>query len=315
MSGVLVIVGPTAVGKTEIAIELASVVGGEIVSADSMAVYMGMNIGTAKPTDGERVKASFHLIDVADPGKPFSVGEYQRLAHAAMDDILCRDRTVIVVGGSGLYVRAAVDGLDESVPPENPELRRELYELARENGNEYVHARLAAVDPVSAERIHANNTKRVVRAIEIYETIGAAASALFEEDSKRGRCYPDARFFCLTMGRDALYERIEKRVDAMIEAGLVDEVARLLDKGIDPNLPSMQGLGYKEIAGYLAGGCSREEAVDLLKKNTRRFAKRQYTWFRADARVKWIDVEDRAATQISETIRKLYRDTLVPIQK
>lgn len=269
-----------------------------------MAVYHGMDIGTAKPTPEERTRAEFHLIDVADPTKPFSVGEFQRLAHAAIDDILSRNPPAVVVGGSGLYVRAAIDGLDESMPAENEGLRRELAEEARAYGNERVHTRLAAVDPVSAERIHPNNLKRVIRALEIYESTGTPASELFESDAKRAPRYPNARFFGLTMNRDALYARIEKRVDMMMEAGLVEEAEALLDSGADPALPSMQGLGYREVAGYLRGDCGLDEAVSLLKKNTRRFAKRQYTWFRADARVKWIDVDRLTAKEVSQTIKE-----------
>ena len=302
--GVVAIVGPTAVGKTSVAIELVSLIGGEIVSADSMAVYLGMDIGTAKPSEEEQAKASFHLINVADPTKPFSVGEFQRLAQKAIDDILKRNLPAVVVGGSGLYVRAAIDGLDSSIPAQNEELRLKLAEEAQVYGNEYVYKRLAAVDPKSAERIHPNNLKRVIRALEIYEITGTPASHLFEIDSKRDVMYPNTRFFGLTMNRKALYARIEERVDNMISAGLVDEVSRLLDRGADLSLPSMQGLGYKEIAGYLRGNYGKEEAVDLLKKNTRRFAKRQYTWFMADQRIVWIDVERRTAKEVSKLIKE-----------
>jgi len=303
-----VIVGPTAVGKTEVAVELVSEIGGEIVSADSMAVYVGMDIGTAKPTSLQKQRAHFHLIDVADPRKPFSAGEYQKLAAEAIEDILKRNPPAVVVGGSGLYVRAAVDGLDLSIPGRDDKLRARLAEEARELGNKSVHERLRKIDPVSAERIHPNNVKRVIRAIEIYELTGVPASELFERDAKRKSHYPDARWFGLTMNREALYERIDKRVDEMIAAGLIDEVAGLLKRGIDPSLPSMQGLGYKEIAAYLRGECSRDEAVSLLKLNTRRFAKRQYTWFRADPRVRWIDVTGMAAKKVSGVIKgELYK--------
>ena len=278
-------------GKTAVAIELVSRIGGEIISADSMAVYVGMDIGTAKPTAEERTRARFHLIDVADPAKPFSVGEYQRLAQEAIDDVIARNPPAIVVGGSGLYVRAAIDGLDMSIPPRNDALRRKLTEEARVHGKEHVHGRLAEIDPESARRIHPNNLKRVIRALEIYEATLTPASVVFEMDSKRTRTYAEARFFGLTMSREALYARIEERVDSMMAAGLVDEVSALISRGVDPALPSMQGLGYKEITGCLRGDYGREEAVALLKKNTRRFAKRQLTWFRADPRVTWIDVE------------------------
>lgn len=303
-TNVIAIVGPTAVGKTAVAIELVRSIGGEIVSADSMAVYTGMDVGTAKPDYREQQMAKFHLIDVADPGQPFSVGDFQRLAHAAVDDILERNPPAVVVGGSGLYVRAAIDGLSLDMPGEDPVLRARLTEEAGKYGNEHVHKMLEKVDPVSAERIHANNLKRVVRALEIYELTGTPASAHFEQDSRRGTRYPEAGFFGLTMERKTLYQRIERRVDSMIDAGLVEEVRRLLDNGVRPDLPSMQGLGYKEIAGFIRGNYGLDEAVDMLKKNTRRFAKRQYTWFRADPRIKWIDVDDMTATEVSENIKE-----------
>lgn len=300
---VVAIVGPTGVGKTAVAVELAAANGGEIVSADSMAVYVGMDIGTAKPTADEQARVRFHLIDVADPAEPFSVGEFERLAHEAISDILRRGNPAFVVGGSGLYVRAALDGLSKEAPADNPELRRRLLAEAGRLGNESVHRRLAEVDPVSAQRIHPNNLKRVIRALEIYEATGVPASVVFERDAERPRRFENPRVFGLTMSRPALYSRIDERVDLMIRQGLVEEVSRLIERGVNSGLPSMQGLGYKEIAGYLGGDYGLDEAVDLLKKNTRRFAKRQYTWFRADARVRWIDVEGKSAAEVSSTIQ------------
>ena len=274
------------------------------MSADSMAVYKGMDVGTAKPTREERERAVFHLVDVADPARDFSVGEFQQLARRAIDDILERNPPAIVVGGSGLYVRAAVDGLGGSIPPEDRLVRRNLIDEGRRLGKESVHARLASVDPKSAMLIHPNNLKRVIRALEIWEITGVPASDLFKADAARPPRYEGARFFGLSMERGALYARIEQRVDSMIEAGLVEEVRDLLDRGIDPALPSMQGLGYKEIAEHIRGGCGLEDAIALLKKNTRRFAKRQYTWFRADPRVMWTDVGGRAAREVSEIIKE-----------
>jgi len=269
-----------------------------------MAVYKGMDIGTAKPTREEQSRAVFHLIDVADPAKRFSVGDFQRLADKAIESILKENPPAIVVGGSGLYTRAAIDGLDLGIPERNEELRNRLEEEARIYGNDSVHARLKEIDPVSAERIHPNNLKRVIRAIEIYEETGTPASEHFERDARRDARYPNARWFGLTMNRNTLYARIEERVDTMIKAGLVDEVAGLLERGVDPALPSMQGLGYKEIVAYLRGECSLDEAIFLLKGNTRRFAKRQYTWFKADPRVIWINVEGLTARKVSEIIKE-----------
>ena len=302
--GVIAIVGPTAAGKTAAAVELAGSIGAEIVSADSMAVYRGMDIGTAKPSASERAAAVFHLVDVADPARPFSVAQYQRLAHRAIDGILRRGRAALVVGGSGLYVRAAIDGLDTSVPAEDVELRRELRERAREHGSAWVHARLAAVDPESARLIHPNNLKRVIRALEIFELTGQPASAIFAADAERPPRYNGARWFGLTVDRAALFDRIDRRVDLMIDAGLVDEVAGLLKSGAGSGPTAMQGLGYREVAGYLRGEYGLDEAIALLKKNTRRFARRQYTWFRADSRVEWIDVDGLNAEEVSQIIKE-----------
>lgn len=297
----IVIVGPTAVGKTAVAVELVSKIDGEIISADSMAVYTGMDIGTAKPTSRQRSRARFHLIDVADPALPFSVGDFQKQAEIAIDEVLKRNPPAVVVGGSGLYVRAAVDGLDLDIPGRSDELRADIEDQARQFGNEHVHNLLRELDPVSADRIHPNNLKRVIRAIEICKISGVAASEMF---SGNRRQHEYARWYGLTMKRERLYERINNRVDSMMLEGLVDEVATLMQRGIDTRMTSMQGLGYKEIAGFLSGDYDKEKAVELLKRNTRRFAKRQYTWFRQDTRIKWLNIDDMTAEQVSETIMK-----------
>ena len=278
-----------------------SKIGGEIISADSMAVYTGMDIGTAKPTSRQRSRARFHLIDVADPALPFSVGDFQKQAEIAIDEVLKRNPPAVVVGGSGLYVRAAVDGLDLDIPGRSDELRADIEDQARQFGNEHVHNLLRELDPVSADRIHPNNLKRVIRAIEICKISGVAASEMF---SGTRRQYEHARWYGLTMKRERLYERINNRVDSMMAEGLVDEVATLMQRGIDTRMTSMQGLGYKEIAGFLSGDYDKEKAVELLKRNTRRFAKRQYTWFRQDTRIKWLNIDDMTAEQVSETIMK-----------
>lgn len=297
----IVIVGPTAVGKTAVAVELVSKIGGEIISADSMAVYVGMDVGTAKPTLEEQSRARFHLIDVVDPSEAFNVGEYQRLARKAIDDVLKRNPPAILVGGSGLYVRAAVDGLDLDIPAGSEELRKDLHNQAHKYGNEYLHSRLQELDPDSAAQIHPNNIKRVIRAIEICKLSGAPASELHDK-TRQG--YDCARLFGLTMNRQRLYERIENRVDMMIAAGLIEEVAGLLSRGIGPQMLSMQGVGYKEIAGFLRGEHTEQEAIQLLKRNTRRFAKRQYTWFVRDERIRWLEVDDMTAEKVSELIIK-----------
>lgn len=305
ITDVIVIVGPTAVGKTSVAIELVRAIGGEIISADSMAVYKYMDIGTAKPTPEEQGRAVFHCIDIADPEASYSVGDYQKAAQAAIGEVIERNPPAVVVGGSGLYVRAAVDGLDDNIPAGDQDFREKLDNIARDEGVDKVHAMLAAIDPVSAGRIHANNVKRVIRALEIHHSTGRKPSELYEADSLRTAQYPQARFFGLTMPRELLYARIESRVDDMIRDGLIDEVRSLMKKVTDPYCTAMQGLGYKEIAAYLRGEMSLEEAIDLLKKNTRRFAKRQYTWFNADKRIRWIDVEGRSAVEVSKQIKEL----------
>lgn len=270
-----------------------------------MALYKYMDIGTAKPSAEEQSGTKFHLIDVADPAESFNVGEFQKLAHGVIDDIIRRKMHAIVVGGSGLYVRAAVDGLDTTMPAENAELRAKLEQEVQTYGNLSLHRKLAKIDPKSGERIHPNNVKRVIRALEIYGATGIAPSVMFEIDAERQPVYPNAIFFGLNMSRDQLYARIEKRVDAMIGEGLVEEVSRLLHRGIDPSATSMQGLGYKEIVGYLRGDCALDDAIALLKKNTRRFAKRQLTWFRADSRIKWINIDNRTASEVSKQIKEI----------
>lgn len=299
---VVAIVGPTAVGKTAVAVELAEMTGAEIVSADSMAVYRGMNIGTAKPSAAERRRAVFHLVDVADPREGFSAGRFEQLAVAQISDILSRGRMALLVGGTGLYVRAALDGLDTSAAPPDRQLRTRLEAEAAKNGNEALLERLRQVDPETASRLHARDLKRIIRALEIYEIVGEPASRVYRLRAGRKPNFPNARLFGLTMKRGALYARIEGRVEQQIADGLVDEVRRLLDLGIGRDCVAMQGLGYKEIAASLLGELSMQDAVALVKRNTRRFAKRQWTWFRADKRVQWIEVDDLSPRQVAERI-------------
>lgn len=302
MRGTLVgIVGPTATGKTAVGIELAKKLRGEIISADSMAVYKLMDIGTAKPTPDERAEATFHLIDVVCPDEDFSVAEFKRLAEEAIQDILTRGKVPIVVGGTGLYVRAVTGGLN--IPKAGPdrEFRERLRSEAAELGNEHLLARLKQVDPETAERLHPNDLKRIIRALEVYALTGLPISH-FHETAGASEAICDVRLFGLTMSRPELYRRIERRVDEQIESGLIEEVRALLDKGYAPDLSSMRGLGYKQVAGHLLGNYGLEEAVYLLKRDTRRFAKRQFTWFRADDRIHWIDVETLSPKETAERI-------------
>jgi tRNA dimethylallyltransferase len=295
----LAIVGPTATGKSEVGLLLAERLGGEIVSADSMQVYRGMDIGTAKPAAQQQTRVRHHLIDVVGPDEPFSVARYQALAEEALADIRQRGRLPILVGGSGLYVRAVVDGFDLPPAPPDPDLRRELAEEARQKGPELLHARLAAVDPQAAAGIHPRNVKRVIRALEVYAQTGRPLSECWAlarvwrgglDRARRARY--NTRQFGLTLPRAALHARIEARVDRMMAAGLAEEVKGLVARGFGAELISMKGLGYAQIAGHLRGEYSLEEAVRRLKRDTRRFAKRQLTWFRADPRIRWVDVSE-----------------------
>lgn len=300
------IVGPTATGKTAVGVELAKMLSGEIISADSMAVYKGMDIATAKPTPEQRAAVAFHLLDVVCPDEEFSVAGFRRLAEQAIADILDRGKLPILVGGTGLYVKAITGGLNiPSVAPDR-ELREQLKEEAARLGGEHLLARLRAVDPVTASRLHPRDLKRIIRALEVYTVVGTPLSHFHETVGTREVVY-DVKLFGLTMSRRALYDRINERVDDMIRAGLIEEVESLLDKGCSPEMPSMKGLGYKQIAGYLVGEYDFPTAIELLKRDTRRFAKRQYTWFRADPTIKWIDVERLSVVETSEAIAALLK--------
>jgi tRNA dimethylallyltransferase len=307
MHGTLVgIVGPTATGKTAVGVELARTIGGEVVSADSMAVYKGMDIGTAKPTDDERAGIPFHLIDVVAPDEEFSAAEFKRLSEEAIAGIFSRGKVPILVGGTGLYVRASIGGLNIPAAEPDRRLREELAEEAARYGNEHLLNRLKAVDPITAQRLHANDVKRIVRALEVHALTGLPISH-YHLTAGTAKVAYHVRLFGLTMSRPALYARIERRIDEQIEAGLVEEVRYLLDKGYGPELPSMRSLGYKQIAGYLLGEYDLPTAIDLLKRDTRRFAKRQYTWFRADTSICWIDVERHSAAEVAVEISGLLR--------
>lgn len=283
----LIIVGPTAVGKTSLSIYLAKQFQGEIVSGDSMQIYRGMDIGTAKATRSERAEIPHHLIDLFSPAQSFSVEMYQRIARQKIQDIHSRGKLPILVGGTGLYIEAVT--FNYQVPPasQDPSLRRTFKEVAQKEGNQVLHQRLAQVDPKSAERIHPNDRKRLIRALEVYELTGKPFSAYRQ---KKQPYYDQMLWIGLTMPRDQLYERINQRVDQMIEQGFVEEVKTLKNKGYHTNLTSMQAIGYKEILSYLEGECSFEEAVGLIKRATRKYAKRQFTWFRKNSDIHWFDM-------------------------
>ena len=293
-SKLLCLLGPTAVGKTEIAIQLAQHLNAEIISVDSRQIYRQMNIGTAKPTSEEQQAARHHLIDCVDISQPFSVADYQALVDAAITDIQSRGKQVLLVGGAGLYFRAVVDGLFEG-PGADHVLRAQLKQEAAEHGVNALHDRLRACDSESADRIHPNNKVRVIRALEVYELTGTPMSELQQQWHPEKQRYPFIAF-CLTMPRALLYHRIEQRVDVMLANGLIAEVESLLAAGYSRDTIALQSFGYKELIAYLDGECTYMEAISQLKQNTRRFAKRQLTWFRKDTRIEWIDRESTPDT-------------------
>ena len=287
----VVITGPTAVGKTKLSIELAKQIGGEIISADSMQVYKYMNIGTDKISPDKMGGVPHHLIDFLDPHEDFNVFTFQKLVKEAIADIASRGKVPIIVGGTGFYIQAVLYDIDFTETDEDESYRHELEERARAEGVHVLHEELKAVDPESAIAIHENNSKRVIRALEYYKKTGKKISQHNTEQHARTSPY-DFKYFVLTDDRSVLYERIEKRVDQMIEEGLESEVKKLLAMDIPKDATSMQGLGYREMIGFLEGEYDLEKAVYLIKRNTRHFAKRQLTWFKRERDVIWIDKQE-----------------------
>ncbi len=291
MNIVIVILGPTASGKTKLSIELAKDIDGEIVSADSMQIYKYMDIGTAKPTEEEKQGIKHHLIDEITPDEEFSVARFQQLAVKYIDDIINRGKIPIVCGGTGLYIDSLIYNIEFGDTICDWEFRERLRKEALEKGNEYLHNKLKEIDPEAAEKIHMNNVKRVIRAIEVY-TYTHKTISMLQKESRNNPSKYKFYVFGLSMGREKLYERINQRVDRMIEKGLVQEVKKLMEMGYDKSTIAMQGIGYKEILSYLRGEISFDEAVYLLKRNTRRYAKRQFTWFNRMKDVHWINLDE-----------------------
>jgi len=288
----LVLVGPTAVGKTALSFELATKYDGEIISGDSMQVYRGMDIGTAKATPAERALVPHHLIDIRDPDESYSVSDFQVECKRAILTIASRGKLPFIVGGTGLYIQSVLYGYQFSEAGQDEAYRQELREYAEQYGADALHDRLRKIDPESAARLHANDTRRVIRALEVYHLTGRTMTQTLADQPAASSPYHIC-MIGLTMQRDLLYRNIEARIDLMIEQGLIDEVQRLLDEGYSPGLISMQGLGYKEIIGYLLGEYNRQHAIEILKRNTRRFAKRQLSWFRHMEGISWVDITDR----------------------
>lgn len=286
----IVLTGPTAVGKTSLSISLAKAVNGEIISADSMQVYKGMDIGSAKIREEEMQGVTHYLVDILEPEEEFHIVKFQELAKAAMEEIYAKGKIPILVGGTGFYIQAVTRDIDFTQAEQETSYREELEQLAKEKGAEYLHEKLREVDPKSAENIHANNVKRVIRALEFYHQNGTPISEHNEEQKQQTSPY-NLAYFVLTAPREILYERIDRRVDQMMEEGLLEEVKSLGERGCHRGMVSMQGLGYKEILAYLDGEYPLEEAVRILKRDTRHFAKRQLTWLRREQDVIWVDKE------------------------
>ena len=287
----IVLTGPTAVGKTKLSIALAKAVNGEIISADSMQVYKYMDIGSAKIREEEMQGIRHYLVDELLPEEEFHIVRVQQMAKAAMEEIYAKGKIPILVGGTGFYIQAVTRDIDFTEAEQDDGYRKELEALASEKGNEYLHRMLEEVDPKSAEEIHANNVKRVIRALEFYHQNHTPISSHNQEQKEHTSPY-NLAYFVLNAPRELLYERIDRRVDEMLEEGLVDEVRRLKEMGYHKGMVSMQGLGYKEILSYLEGEYPLEEAVRILKRDTRHFAKRQLTWFRREPEVIWVNKDE-----------------------
>ena len=291
MRPLIIITGPTAVGKTALSVRLAKAIGGEIISADSMQVYRHMDIGSAKIKKEEMDGVPHYLIDVLDPEEEFNVTVFQKMAKEAVEEIYSHGHIPIVAGGTGFYIQALLYDIDFTENGEDTSIRMELEKLGQERGAEYLHNLLRDIDPDSAEEIHENNIKRVIRAIEYYRQTGERISEHNKREREKKSPY-DFLYYVVNTDRPRLYERIDRRVDLMLEQGLVEEVMHLKDMGLTRDMVSMQGLGYKEILDYIQGICTLEESVYVLKRDTRHFAKRQITWFKRERDVRWLNLPD-----------------------
>lgn len=291
MRPLIIITGPTAVGKTALSVRLAKAIGGEIISADSMQVYRHMDIGSAKIKKEEMDGVPHYLIDVLDPEEEFNVTVFQKMAKEAVEEIYSHGHIPIVAGGTGFYIQALLYDIDFTENGEDTSIRMELEKLGQERGAEYLHNLLRDIDPDSAEEIHENNLKRVIRAIEYYRQTGERISEHNKREREKKSPY-NFLYYVVNTDRARLYERIDRRVDLMLDQGLVEEVMHLKDMGLTRDMVSMQGLGYKEILDYLQGICTLEEAIYVLKRDTRHFAKRQITWFKRERDVRWLNLPD-----------------------
>ena len=300
---VLALTGPTASGKSALSLPLARELNGEIICMDSMQMYKGMDIGTAKPDQKERTEVPHHLLDLVEPGVPYSAAEYKEAALSAIRDIVSRGKLPILCGGTGLYLRALTGGLDFGGAPADEGIRARYQTIADTQGNEAVHQILADKDPQSAQVLHPNNLRRVIRALEVLEVTGLPFSARAPKEK------PDSpyafKMYALKWQRETLYERIGQRVDRMMEEGLLDEVRALIDKGVPPDAQSMQGLGYKELVPCLSGQASLNDATELIKRRTRNYAKRQITWFKAEQGLVWLPGENGKDSNIKTILKEM----------
>lgn len=288
----IVIGGPTAVGKTSISVKLAKMINAEIVSADSMQIYRYMDIGSAKISEEEMDGVVHHMIDIVDPWDNFSAAEYKDRAEKIINDIIERNKVPMLVGGTGLYIDSVICNYNFTEANKDERYREELETLAGEKGNEFVFEMLKEIDPKSAAKLHANNLKRVIRALEVFKLTGRPFSEYQIDEQQKFNIPYDLNYYVLTMNRKTLYERINRRVDIMLDGGLLDEVKKLKDMGCTAEMQSMKGIGYKELLYYLEGSISSQAAVDMIKQGSRNYAKRQLTWFRKDPRITWINRDE-----------------------
>ena len=298
---ILVLAGPTAVGKTALSIELAKKLNGEIISTDSMQIYKYMDIGSAKITTEEMDGIKHHMIDVTTPDKPFSVVDFKNMAQPIIDDLLSKDKLPILTGGTGLYINALTCNMNFTDATNDEAYRLELEELAKEHGDIYIHNMLKDIDPVSYESIHPNNRKRVIRALEVYKVTNKPFSS-FNAGEDFYKSKYDVHYYVLNMDREKLYQRINKRVDIMFEKGLLNECIKLKENGYNSLMQAMQGLGYKEVLMYLENSISLEEATEMIKQGSRNYAKRQLTWFRKDPRAIFLNKDELSDEEIINII-------------
>lgn len=298
---ILVLAGPTAVGKTALSIELAKKLNGEIISTDSMQIYKYMDIGSAKITTEEMDGIKHHMIDVTTPNKPFSVVDFKNMAQPIIDDLLSKDKLPILIGGTGLYINALTCNMNFTDATNDEAYRLELEELAKEHGDIYIHNMLKDIDPVSYESIHPNNRKRVIRALEVYKVTNKPFSS-FNAGEDFYKSKYDVHYYVLNMDREKLYQRINKRVDIMFEKGLLNECIKLKENGYNSLMQAMQGIGYKEVLMYLENSISLEEATEMIKQGSRNYAKRQLTWFRKDPRAIFLNKDELSDEEIINII-------------